>query len=73
MIRGLTNVADSKAESGSVVPFAGVHQNVRPRGPYNKGYDILGSILGCPCLGKLPFPKITDGRNEMHQRGYRPV
>ena len=23
-------------------------------GPYNKDYDILGSILGSPILGKLP-------------------
>ena len=24
-------------------------------GPYSKDYSILGSILGSPCLGKLPF------------------
>ena len=24
-------------------------------GPYNKGYSILGSILGSPYLGKLPY------------------
>ena len=25
-----------------------------PRGPHNKDYSILGSILGSPYLGKLP-------------------
>ena len=25
-------------------------------GPYNKDYNILGSILGSPYLGKLPGP-----------------
>ena len=24
-------------------------------GPYNKGYSILGSILGSPYFGKLPY------------------
>ena len=24
-------------------------------GPYNKDYSILGSILGSPYFGKLPF------------------
>ena len=24
-------------------------------GPHNKDYTILGSILGFPCLGKLPY------------------
>ena len=23
--------------------------------PYNKGYNIWGSILGSPCFGKLPL------------------
>ena len=25
------------------------------RGPYNKDYSILGSILGSPDFGKLPY------------------
>ena len=25
------------------------------RGPHNKDYSILGSILGSPYLGKLPY------------------
>ena len=28
------------------------------RGPYNKDYSILGSILGSPCFGKLPYGEI---------------
>ena len=24
-------------------------------GPHNKDYNMLGSILGSPCFGKLPF------------------
>ena len=24
-------------------------------GPYNKDYSVLGSMLGCPYLGKLPY------------------
>ena len=24
-------------------------------GPHNKDHSILGSILGCPYLGKVPF------------------
>ena len=31
------------------VPFLG--------GPYNKDYSILGSILGSPYLGKLPYKR----------------
>ena len=27
------------------------------RGPYNKDYSILGSILGSPYFGKLPYSK----------------
>ena len=27
-------------------------------GPYNEGYNILGSILGCPCFGKVPYTLI---------------
>ena len=29
-------------------------------GPYNKGYDILGSISGGLCFGKLPYK--DDGK-----------
>ena len=35
----------------------GVSQNLGYHfgGPYNKDYSILGSILRCPYLGKLPY------------------
>ena len=36
------------------VPFLG--------GLHTKAYSILGSILGSPNLGKLPFPPSTVGR-----------
>ena len=31
-------------------------------GPNNKGYSILGSILGSPDLGKLPYSPIIIQR-----------
>ena len=31
-------------------------------GPHNKDYSILGSILGSPYFGKLPFGKVFFGR-----------
>ena len=27
-------------------------------GPYNKGYSVMGSILGSPHLGKFPYELI---------------
>ena len=34
----------------------GVSQRVSfGRGLYSQDYSILGSIVGCPCLGKLPY------------------
>ena len=37
--------------------YMGVSQNwgYHFRGPHNKDYSILGSILGSPYLGKLPY------------------
>ena len=37
--------------------YLGVSQNLgyQFRGPHIKDYSILGSILGSPYLGKLPF------------------
>ena len=29
------------------------------RGPHNKNYSILGSILGSPKFGKLPYGSYT--------------
>ena len=37
-------------------------------GPHNKGYSILGSILGSPYLGKLPY-HLCSGYDEMHACG----
>ena len=33
------------------------------RGPYNKDYSILGSILGSPYFGKLPYPVLWLVKN----------
>ena len=40
----------------------GVSQNwgYHFRGPNNKDYNILGSILGSPYFGKLPYPLIAE-------------
>ena len=35
----------------------------------NKGYSILGSKLGYPYLGKLPYVEIRQG----HHRGHREI
>ena len=38
-------------------PYMGVSQNYGYlfEGPHNKDYSILGSILGSPYFGKLPY------------------
>ena len=33
-------------------------------GPHIKDYSILGSILGCPYLGKLPYRGLMDNQME---------
>ena len=33
---------------------------VRFGGPYKKDYSILGSILGSPYYGKLPYEKVVN-------------
>ena len=40
----------------------GVSQNQGTifRGPHNKDYSLLGSILGSPYLGKLPYLAVQD-------------
>ena len=39
----------------------GSHQQVPFWGPYNKDYNILGSILGSPHFWKLPYSKLREG------------
>ena len=34
-------------------------------GPYNKDYTILGSILGSPYFGKLPYANMSQSLNSL--------
>ena len=39
------------------------------RGPCNKDYSILGSILGSPHFGKLPFKASGDAKLQLWVQG----
>ena len=44
------------------------------RGPHNKDYSILGSILGSPYIGKLPYsesrgPDVGSDPSPSYQEG----
>ena len=41
--------------------------------PHNKVYNILGSILGSPYFGKLPFLTIWDFLRKGHSKGTCPI
>ena len=39
------------------------HQGYHFGGPYDKDYSILGSILGYPNFGELPYKVLRDPRD----------
>ena len=53
---------DSQFEYLSIWQFPKIWSTIF-RGPNNKDYNILGSILGSPYLGKLPFKHIENDSN----------
>ena len=52
-------IMEKKMEN-TIMKYMGVSQNwgYLFGGPYNKDYSILGSILGSPYFGKLPFSSL---------------
>ena len=47
---------ENEMETGIIWGFPEIRSTLLG-GPYNKDYSILGSILGSPYLGKLPYKR----------------